>query len=147
MGLVVVFNELALLDRFSEGGDLAELADCLGVEFVHAFESFWAQCFLMICQEQAPEILMLEEVLAQILVLRLRQYLYPFGHLVSPRLGELHPHLQLLILDGVVQLVAVQLQIVSVTLDILEVRDSVLRTRFLQVVVGRLVEAHCLFLR
>lgn len=61
-----------------EGLDLIELRHCLGVDLVYAFECCIPQCFLMVSQEQASKVMMVEEVFSMVLWLWLRKNLYSF---------------------------------------------------------------------
>jgi len=51
------------------------LAHCLGIQLINTFEGLGTESLLMIGEEEASELAMLEEVLTEVLVLRLSQHL------------------------------------------------------------------------
>lgn len=105
------------------------------VELIDALECLGSEGFLVIRKEQSSEILMLEEVLAQVLILGLGEYLQSLRYLVFPGLGELGPHLQLRVHQSFINLVLVQRHRIRINLSILKIGDAMLRTRLLQMII------------
>lgn len=76
---VKVLLGLPVAHGFSERLDGVELVHRVVVQLVHALEGLLAQSFLVVCEEEAPELLPREEVLALVLALRHGEDLRPLG--------------------------------------------------------------------
>lgn len=72
---------------------MVELADSFLIQGVDAFEGALADGFLVICEEEAPELRSLEEVFAVVLLLWHGQDLQPFRVRVVLRRLRLHGYL------------------------------------------------------